>query len=121
MVLALPPLGRYSLKSYVQERMKTKFVKKTIKTFWDGGRIVCWKLPNGKLRSPNDGQPARIEYIEGWPTRYYEEWYKDGKYHRENDQPARIVYHENGSKRYEGWYKDDEPHRENDQPAYIGY
>jgi len=48
-------------------------------------------------------------------------WYKDGKRHRENNQPAWIYYYENGSKACEEWYKDDEMYRENDEAAGIKY
>jgi outer membrane lipoprotein-sorting protein len=41
-------------------------------------------------------------------------WYKDGKYHRENDKPA--VIYSNGDM---SWLKNDKYHRENDKPAII--
>ncbi len=106
--LAIPQLGRYSLQPHVQKRMKSKFVKKT-ETFWDYIRVAFWELPNGgKLHSPNSDQPAYIQYYANG-SKEYEHWYKDGKLHRENDQPALIVYYsseEGGSRKYENWYKD---------------
>ncbi len=104
MALALPPLGRYSLRSYVQERMKAKFLKKIMKTLWNGRRVVRWILPNGKYHSPND-EPAWIMYYENGSLKRGERWYKDGKKHRENNQPAWIIYNPNGSKECEAWYK----------------
>ena len=41
-------------------------------------------------------------------------WYKNGKHHRDNDQPA--IIHSNGTK---WWYKNGKRHRDNDQPAII--
>ena len=119
MTLAITGLGRYSLRSHVQQRMKAKFVKR-MESLWYGGRRICWKLPNGTLHSPNDDQPAEIEYDNNG-LEIYEEWYKDGTKHRENDHPASIEYYANGSKRYEEWYKDGKIHRENDHPAFIYY
>ena len=42
-------------------------------------------------------------------------WVKNGKWHRDNDQPAIIFY--GGTRRY--WYKNGKCHRDNDQPAII--
>ena len=42
-----------------------------------------------------------------------ENWYKNGKRHREDDKPA--VIHSNGKI----WYKNGKRHRENDKPAFI--
>ncbi len=120
MALALPPLGRYSLRSHVQKRMKSKFVKKITEPTWDGVRVMSWRLPGGKLHSPNDDQPAWIRYHENGESKEWEGWYKDGKLHRENDHPARIEYYENGFKMFDFWYKDGKRHREND-PAWIVY
>ena len=41
-------------------------------------------------------------------------WYKEGKYHREGDQPA-IIY--SNSDQY--WFKEGKLHRDGDQPAII--
>ena len=43
-----------------------------------------------------------------------EEWFLNGKLHRENDHPA-IVYPDG----YKEWWVNGKPHRENDQPASI--
>ena len=43
-------------------------------------------------------------------------WFKNGKIHRDNDQPG-LIY-SNGIKY---WYKDGDLHRDNDQPAIIFY
>ncbi len=110
MALAIPGLGRYSLQFHVQERMKAKFVKK-METLWYGGKRVYWLLPNGKLHSPNDNQPAYISYdICG--LKIYEWWYKYGKTqnHKENDESINIGYYENGSKKYERWCMDGKMH-----------
>ena len=41
-------------------------------------------------------------------------WYKEGKHHREGDQPAII-----NADGYQAWYKEGNRHREGDQPARI--
>ena len=41
-------------------------------------------------------------------------WYKNGKRHRDNDQPAVIFYH--GTRH---WYKNGKRHRDNNQPTVI--
>jgi len=53
-------------------------------------------------------QPATI-YADGT-----QEWWKEGKFHREGDQPA--VIRANGSQE---WYNEGQRHRDGDQPAVI--
>ena len=53
-------------------------------------------------------QPAVIDLVGT------KEWWKEGNLHREGDQPA-IIYAD-GTKM---WYKDGKRHREGDQPALI--
>ena len=67
-----------------------------------------------------------------------QQWYKNGKLHRDNDQPAIICpdgskcWRKEGKRHREGdqpasiwangmkeWYKDDTLHRDSDQPAVI--
>ena len=59
-----------------------------------------------------------VQISEGIELKIYQdvtqEWYKDGKLHRDNDQPA-IIYAD-GTK---FWYKEGKYHREDDQPAII--
>ena len=43
-------------------------------------------------------------------------WSKNGKLHRDNDQPAIITY--DGSRH---WYKNGKYHRDNDKPAVIQF
>ena len=43
----------------------------------------------------------------------FKAWYKNGKRHRDGDEPALI----NGN--YKGWYKNGEYHRDGDKPAVI--
>jgi len=47
--------------------------------------------------------------------KWYEEWYLNGKYHRE-DGPAYQDWSYYGQKNYEGWYLNGKEHRE-DGPA----
>jgi len=56
-----------------------------------------------------------LEVKEGWyknGQKWYEFWYKNDKYHRE-DGPANQEWYENGQKKYEYWYLNDKLHREN--------
>lgn len=47
-------------------------------------------------------------------------WYNDqGQIHRENDLPAVIWYHEDGSVFKKCWYQNGQEHRENDLPGEI--
>lgn len=63
-------------------------------------------------------KPTIIQISEGVTLHIYgnrkQEWYKNGKIHRDDDQPA--IIHESGTKE---WYKYGERHRDNDQPAII--
>ena len=65
-------------------------------------------LKDGERHSYNDA-PA---YITARFTT--ENWYKEGKLHRENDKPA--VVNNEGDK---SWYYEGKLHRENDKPAYV--
>ncbi len=71
-------------------------------------------------RHRENDQPARIQYDENGEIEY-EFWYLNGQVNRENDQPAQIGYDENGEIESEAWYLNGQQHRENDQPALIDY
>ncbi len=51
------------------------------------------------------------EKIEFW-------WHKEGQFHRDNDQPARIVINVLGTYEY-SWYKNGQLHRDDDKPACV--
>lgn len=69
------------------------------------GAIIT--LKNGILHSLND-EPAIV-----YPTlESHRAWFKDGKLHRDNDQPAEITW--NGTKT---WAINGVSHREGDLPA----
>lgn len=64
--------------------------------------------------------PARIEYYPNGRIEL-EEWYREGRKHR-NNLPARITYHEkSGQVSCETWYKNGKYHRDGDLPAIIEY
>lgn len=65
-------------------------------------------------------QPAEIVYSATGKT-IYEQWYKHGRHHRDNDQPAQVEYLETGQVLLETWYKDDRLHRDTGQPAEVRY
>lgn len=48
-------------------------------------------------------------------------WHLNGQLQRAGDLPARIANHENGSVSEEEWYQDFQLHRENDLPAVVNY
>jgi len=48
-------------------------------------------------------------------------WYKDNKYHRDEDEPAVIDYHLFGKIKSQGWYRNGFKHRDGDKPAFIEY
>ena len=52
---------------------------------------------------------------------YYEAYYLNGEYHRENNLPAYINYYENGKINSEIYYLNGLRHRENNLPAIIHY
>lgn len=72
----------------------------------------------------NGGKPAVISYT--FDSNYGHKirdkmWVVNGKIHREDDEPALVKYHKNGSLDIEIWFQNDEIHRENDAPAVRKY
>jgi len=51
----------------------------------------------------------------------YRKYYKNGRTHREGDNPASIEYYQDGNVRRESYFKNGELHREGDKPAVIFY
>ncbi len=95
------------------------------------GSITCelkWYC-EGKLH--NDDGPAYIEgyiinngIVPGVPTwckkHYYaEEWYKDGKLYRDDDEPSRAADWNDGNEIEKSWFIDDKLSRANDKPSVI--
>ena len=85
--------------------------------------ILSKLYPNGYgLTNPNDDEfwykNGKFHREEDKPAVIYyrgeKQWYKNGRLHRDGDEPAVIYY--NGSKQ---WYKNDELHRDGDKPAVI--
>lgn len=52
-------------------------------------------------------------------SRNKSEWYRNGKLHRENDLPARLITDDNEQPTLEAYFYNGKFHRENDEPAYI--
>jgi hypothetical protein len=69
---------------------------------------IEWRLPNGKLHSPDNDTPA-LSFPSG-----EKRWYKNGLLHREGDLPARIVPEKDSKE----WYYEGKYHREGG-PATI--
>jgi hypothetical protein len=93
------------------------------------GHKESHKLFNRLHRNHKDDLPALSDM-------FVEIWYKNGKFHRDNDKPAKIssnetVWYNNGLihrdgdepaliwKDYKIWYKNGNIHRDNDKPAKI--
>ena len=53
----------------------------------------------------HDDKPAFVKYYADGSV-WYEEWYKEGKQHREGDKPAYIIYNRDGSITGQGWWKE---------------
>ena len=75
---------------------------------------------NKALKSYLKNKPTDIYYYEDGSVSS-ESWYKDGKYHRDNDKPAIIYYRKEGSVWSETWYRDGKRHRDDDKPSEICY
>jgi hypothetical protein len=87
----------------------------------NGGDVTYYYV-RGEVRFKEyrkDGdEPAYISYL-STGTLKLEEYWKNGKQHREGDKPAYIYYFKNGG-REESYYKDGYVHRKG-KPAYIDY
>lgn len=71
---------------------------------------------NGETTYTRDGVLHRVNGPARTRSNGAEEWYIDGKLHRDNDLPA--YTDADGTK---GWYKHGKLHRDNDLPAYIQF
>lgn len=73
----------------------------------------------------NGGKPAVITYILNSDYKQHKIkdkiWVRNGKIDREDDEPAFVKYHKNGSLDIEIWFQNDKIHRENDSPAVRKY
>lgn len=67
----------------------------------------------------DSGIQCKLEYENDILSR--ETWLKDGKKHKEDNNPAEIVFYENGNKRQEYWYKNGISYRENGLPHDVWY
>ncbi len=93
MILTILSIRRCSLKFEVQEKMEKNFIAvSSIKTNEVGG-VTAVK----EYKLPN------------------------GQLHRDGDLPAKIKYHQDGTKKSKGWWKNGEQHRDGDLPANIAY
>jgi len=71
----------------------------------------------GKVHRENG--PAFKTYYKGVVSRA--SWFRDGRLHREDDEPASIWYDQYGGIVSENWAVNDEFHREGNKPAIIRY
>ena len=47
-----------------------------------------------------------------------QQWYQNGKRHRDNDQPA-VIWYAEGTRAIEEWWRHGRRHRDNDQPFVV--
>lgn len=85
----------------------------------DGTVSEVWLNSNREKESFN-GEPAEICYYPKSDKVRFQAWCKNGKLHRENNQPALIKYSKNGNLLSKTWFLDGEKHREFG-PAHIDY
>ena len=89
-----------------------------------GGQLTeCFtKHGHGRMWYNKDGFSFSKYYFGPFSHKLKREaWRMKGVFHRENDQPAIITYHTDGTLRSEKWYNHGHLHRENDQPAWKEY
>ena len=48
-------------------------------------------------------------------------WHKNGKIHKDNNEPAFIAYRNDGTILYHMWYKNGKPYRDNNESTLIWY
>ena len=94
-------LSKYFLQFNDQDELKLKFLRSDMKNCYK----ICYFLPNGLLHNYDKPSVLLCDDLE---------FYKNGKLHRDNDLPAKILT--NGGSL---WYKNGDRHRDNDLPAYI--
>lgn len=75
---------------------------------------------NGKLHRPSEEEdlPASVLYNIN-TTKIQENWYYEGKRHRDGDKPALIIRHQNNNIGRLEWYQNGTLHRDGDLPASI--
>lgn len=105
----------------------TKYIKLYEEDIWHNDKkVVHW--PNGKVREVKyykDGAlhredgPAFIDYWKNG-TKHFEKWYDGGVNHRDGDEPATVMYNENGGLEGQWWYVMGLMNRKNG-PASILY
>lgn len=73
---------------------------------------------HGNEHSINDQPACTLYYEDGLP--WFEDWYRHGRLHRDDDKPARKEY-VFGKLFRETWCQNGFVHRDNDKPAYREY
>jgi antitoxin component YwqK of YwqJK toxin-antitoxin module len=86
---------------------------------WDGGNLRLVIYRKDGLYHREDG-PAKIWYDKYETQIELEEYYFEGKSHRDSDDPSEIWYYRNGNVRGEVWRKEGLRHRL-DGPACVSY
>lgn len=77
-------------------------------------------VKNGVLDHPI--LPALVEYSTETGKPISEMWYRNGKLHRDDDEPAHVEYFRStGHVWHKFWYKDGKEHRDNGEPAVLSY
>lgn len=90
----------------------------TLSDKYDYGLTITWKDPHTGV-AHNEHGPAIVKVFYNGTIRS-RTWAKQGQYHTDNDDPARIFYRQNGVVERQEWYKDGKRHRDKG-PAVITY
>ena len=86
--------------------------------FKNGKEIQRSKDPEGKLVTKKiTSHNTYIRYSYYYGSLESESFYKNGKFHRDNDKPACIYYDKDGNVRVEYYYKEGKSHRDNDKSS----
>lgn len=94
--------------------------KENTKEYYNHGKIIKkFKVYNDSRYEAYYNDDEKYEVCYKNDIKVSEAWYKNGKYHRDDDEPAFISYNDSGDVYMQQWYKNGELHRDNDEPAHI--
>ena len=79
---------------------------------------IYLNIPATKVHS-NDEPVFDVQNVSSKPNDGEQQWYQNGKFHRDNDQPAIILNDEILNDETQIWYQNGNRHRDNDLPAIM--
>ncbi len=123
LTLSVPLFGLYTLNETTQQKMKNRFIKEyRVLTTYDKRKRTEYRLPNRCLHDPTNDIPAVTSYESDGITLIYKHWFKNGRPHRNGDDPAVITYHfMTKIPDIKKWYKNGEHFRAGGLPYSIEY